>query len=222
MNAHLLSSDDAVYWPPGLQFHMPASMFMQIYYCLLIVPQILSVIFSQDVIVKFACIRRVTSAICIACVFGPSITGIIYGKINRILMAAYLLIMILLSITELIDVICAVELNEGKLIKYIWYKTSIISKIFFYMCLLRSIQKMSKLNGLSAIQKRLCVEKLIKTEPTIDNCSICLEQLTENVYQTPCNHKYHLNCISTWFNNSSLCPYCRSLTVSQEEIALNI
>ena len=33
-----------------------------------------------------------------------------------------------------------------------------------------------------------------------DNCAICREKLENNTYTVPeCNHKFHTNCIMTWF-----------------------
>lgn len=45
-----------------------------------------------------------------------------------------------------------------------------------------------------------------------DSCSICFEQLTESVVQTPCSHSFHSKCINEWIRVSSraTCPMCRS------------
>ena len=41
-------------------------------------------------------------------------------------------------------------------------------------------------------------------------CCICHEELTENIYELPeCNHKFHTNCICTWFRTGkNTCPLC--------------
>lgn len=43
-------------------------------------------------------------------------------------------------------------------------------------------------------------------------CCICHEGLIENVYTLPeCNHKFHINCICTWFRTGkTACPLCNN------------
>lgn len=46
---------------------------------------------------------------------------------------------------------------------------------------------------------------------TCDNtCVICLEEVISrgHVYLA-CNHVFHRDCIDTWLNKNSSCPYCR-------------
>lgn len=55
--------------------------------------------------------------------------------------------------------------------------------------------------------------KVVKYFALFDNteCSICLESLHFTMYyKSECSHKFHINCISEWLNNSSDCPICRS------------
>ena len=42
------------------------------------------------------------------------------------------------------------------------------------------------------------------------DCSICLDTLeNQDTYVLSCKHKFHTNCIITWFRNGdSRCPYC--------------
>jgi hypothetical protein len=40
-------------------------------------------------------------------------------------------------------------------------------------------------------------------------CTICSDDLKENICSTPCGHVYHRNCVSNWFNNYRSCPQCR-------------
>jgi hypothetical protein len=47
--------------------------------------------------------------------------------------------------------------------------------------------------------------------PALEECGICREELEcSQCYTLPeCNHRYHTNCIITWFRNGdSRCPYC--------------
>tara|TARA_Y100001970_G_C13888374_1_gene677385 strand:+ start:471 stop:767 length:297 start_codon:yes stop_codon:yes gene_type:complete len=44
-----------------------------------------------------------------------------------------------------------------------------------------------------------------------DECVICLEDLKNNVVVLDCNHKYHYDCIQSWYlkKNVLKCPLCR-------------
>lgn len=43
----------------------------------------------------------------------------------------------------------------------------------------------------------------------VDQCPICYDDLKDNVITTPCNHKYHLDCVYNWIKDNPSCPYCR-------------
>ena len=49
-----------------------------------------------------------------------------------------------------------------------------------------------------------------------DICSICHETLDGDIYTLPeCNHKYHSNCIITWFRTGKKsCPLCNNLGIN--------
>lgn len=47
---------------------------------------------------------------------------------------------------------------------------------------------------------------------TIEQCPICLEDISDNSYTLECNHKYHTECIVKWFrNNNNTCPLCKDV-----------
>ena len=47
---------------------------------------------------------------------------------------------------------------------------------------------------------------------TIQKCSICLEDLSDEIYTLECNHKFHTKCIIKWFrNDNSTCPLCKDI-----------
>jgi len=57
------------------------------------------------------------------------------------------------------------------------------------------------------------------TTPEYEECGICREELEcSQCYTLPeCNHKYHTNCIITWFRNGdSRCPYCGNKGVNNK------
>ena len=45
-----------------------------------------------------------------------------------------------------------------------------------------------------------------------EKCSVCLENIDNNEYILPeCTHKFHINCILTWFRaGHNCCPLCRN------------
>jgi len=52
-------------------------------------------------------------------------------------------------------------------------------------------------------------------------CCICHEGLTENIYTLPeCNHKFHINCICTWFRTGkTACPLCNNNGVNGPNVS---
>jgi hypothetical protein len=55
-----------------------------------------------------------------------------------------------------------------------------------------------------------------KNPELTEDCSICQEFLNvDNTFITPCNHKFHIACLTRWFvtcrdnNKSQSCPLCR-------------
>lgn len=49
----------------------------------------------------------------------------------------------------------------------------------------------------------------------INNCAICLTELTDSVNTLTCNHSYHNDCINGWFKaleknkQATTCPLCK-------------
>jgi hypothetical protein len=53
----------------------------------------------------------------------------------------------------------------------------------------------------------------ILTEGIDNDCAICIDKLKKGneIIKLPCNHKFHLNCIKSYFlNYNNKCPMCRS------------
>jgi hypothetical protein len=40
-------------------------------------------------------------------------------------------------------------------------------------------------------------------------CSICFENLIENIQKTTCGHFFHKRCLDSWFKMNRICPMCR-------------
>lgn len=50
-----------------------------------------------------------------------------------------------------------------------------------------------------------------KAKEKQEDCSICLEKFkkTRMIYLLPCDHYYHIKCISSWISQNDTCPSCR-------------
>lgn len=44
----------------------------------------------------------------------------------------------------------------------------------------------------------------------VEQCSICLDELTTNIVKLPCLHAFHRSCISLWIRKKNTCPNCRT------------
>lgn len=42
-----------------------------------------------------------------------------------------------------------------------------------------------------------------------ETCTICYERMIENVIETKCNHRFHKDCFTSWFEIKNNCPLCR-------------
>jgi hypothetical protein len=61
-------------------------------------------------------------------------------------------------------------------------------------------------------------------EESLNNCSICLLSLINDIKKLSCNHSFHENCITDWLKLKTSCPLCRSLiSIPMENLtSLNI
>ncbi|CAD8106673.1 unnamed protein product [Paramecium sonneborni] len=50
-----------------------------------------------------------------------------------------------------------------------------------------------------------------KEKQGIQNCSICLEDITMNKTQLNCSHSFHDICIQNWFKSKNRCPICKKV-----------
>ena len=51
-----------------------------------------------------------------------------------------------------------------------------------------------------------------------------IEELEDDIYQSKCEHNYHKECITTWFqtSKSNNCPLCKSKIEEMQIITANI
>lgn len=57
----------------------------------------------------------------------------------------------------------------------------------------------------------------------VNECSICLCDLDEkeNYYKTPCEHCFHISCMTKWLAKSNFCPLCKSKVPANTKIFPN-
>ena len=53
-----------------------------------------------------------------------------------------------------------------------------------------------------------------------NECSICHEQLMQDVNILPCSHRFHNECIEPWITSHNSCPICRAPIVEEDELAI--
>jgi len=84
----------------------------------------------------------------------------------------------------------------------------------FVAHLLQSSQPQERLDRESI---RRIINNTVQTENDTEQCPVCLETFEEGmtVVETPCNHKFHNNCISRWLQSHSTCPVCRASLTEQ-------
>ncbi len=57
-----------------------------------------------------------------------------------------------------------------------------------------------------------CVVQPVNSEPSDpskEDCSICCQELDNDVCKTSCNHTFHKRCIVSWSRHGDKCPICR-------------
>ena len=50
-------------------------------------------------------------------------------------------------------------------------------------------------------------------------CAICYEAMTRDVIKTECGHRFHADCIGTWFQGHTTCPTCRTVVAPMADVA---
>lgn len=52
-------------------------------------------------------------------------------------------------------------------------------------------------------------------------CSICLDDIKENMHTTKCNHIFHVKCINEWCNtfDKNTCPKCRFILYEKKDVS---
>jgi hypothetical protein len=54
------------------------------------------------------------------------------------------------------------------------------------------------------------------TEP--ENCSICMEPLSQDVIPISCGHCFHPGCLEPWRREHTTCPMCRASLIGEDPL----
>ena len=59
--------------------------------------------------------------------------------------------------------------------------------------------------------------RFVSTADNIEeDCAICLDPLFEqDIYETQCNHRFHVDCLSSWLRTGSTCPLCNARMIER-------
>ena len=61
-------------------------------------------------------------------------------------------------------------------------------------------------------RRHLLLDCIVEPQENPQECSVCLENLNENVCKLPaCNHRFHRKCIAKWLVDKDTCPMCRTI-----------
>ncbi|RZC92343.1 hypothetical protein C5167_011752 [Papaver somniferum] len=78
-----------------------------------------------------------------------------------------------------------------------------------------STQNLSSSTAAAKTDTTSVIVSNLPTVTMVETCSVCMgesETSTEEGKRLPCNHVYHLDCISKWISRSNnSCPLCRTL-----------
>ena len=55
-----------------------------------------------------------------------------------------------------------------------------------------------------------------------DTCAICLNNITNDIFISKCNHKFHNNCIKEWCKKNNSCPSCREKNIVANNLIVEI
>jgi len=81
------------------------------------------------------------------------------------------------------------------------------------------------------IERKLKLARFLKAPPRQtalkegqveeEECSICLENMSEGVVRLSCGHRFHQCCAEEWLVNTPTCPICNATVVNKPETAPN-
>lgn len=68
----------------------------------------------------------------------------------------------------------------------------------------------AKQSDLSCADARELAGGFASHAPSTDCCSVCMEDVVDDMAFLPCGHYFHVECVACWFARIQECPNCRS------------
>jgi hypothetical protein len=137
--------------------------------------------------------------------------GINYNRINELLHNFYIHYNINITLEEIINArIQIIYIDENNI------NNLIINYINNYINLnddINNSNEDNEDNSRLTEEEVNIIPQITIEEELEDSCSICLEniQIGSMVYNIPCNHKFHINCLKPQLiNYNRKCPLCRN------------
>ena len=101
---------------------------------------------------------------------------------------------------------------SGTLFWFFIFTTSAFISQFVRKCYTTNCRQESQ-RIITELKKPILLTSVVyrSDENERDECSICLEKfnIDEEVFKTPCNHMFHVTCLTEWLYKNKTCPICR-------------
>jgi hypothetical protein len=85
------------------------------------------------------------------------------------------------------------------------FKYTLLYTIPYYYYIVKS--QLSIYNNYKNFYSNFIIEN--NNTKNCDECSICYEEMNNDIVFTKCKHKFHKKCISEWICYKNTCPKCR-------------
>lgn len=127
-----------------------------------------------------------------------------------------LLFLILIEISGLIQFAIAPKEYSYPYLTILFISIILIDKIYFCYSSQRKKQKLTKIEKLANLGKKVKSGMLAHT----DDCPVCMDKM-DNICSlsiTNCDHVFHNSCLNKWRKSKNSCPMCRTIINLEREL----